>query len=155
VTLEEITFHTVKAVMALDVTPAQQANLASNAHSIAEAHFSPGAWFRAVCADGVPVGFVMLFNPNVPGAIATDPIEPTDMVLWRLMIDRQHQGKGFGRATLDLVRAHIAGLGGFNRLLTSYVPGPGEAEPFYRAYGFKKTGRMWDDGTEVEIGLWL
>jgi diamine N-acetyltransferase len=154
-TLEEITAQTLMAVLDLDVSPGQQANLASNAVSIAEAHFNPGAWFRAVYSGGVPVGFVMLFDPTIPGATATDPLEPTDIVLWRLMIDRRYQGRGLGRAALDLVRRHIAGLGGFRRLVTSYVPGPDEAEPFYRAYGFKKTGRTWEDGREIEIALEL
>src|SRR5256885_3232821 len=113
VTLEVITSKTLMAVIDLDVSPAQRECVASNAVSIAEAHFNPGAWSRAVHAGGVPVGFVMLFDPTIPGAMATDPVEPTDMVLWRLMIDRRHQGRGLGRATLDLVRAHIAGLGGF------------------------------------------
>ena len=155
VTLEVITAQTVKAVIDLDVSPAQRACVASNAVSIAQAHFDPAAWFRAVYAGGVPVGFVMLFDPTIPGGIMTDPVEPTDMVLWRLMIDRRHQGRGLGRATLDLVRDHIAGLGGFNRLLTSYVPVPAAPEPFYRAYGFTKTGRLWDNGTEVELALRL
>ena len=153
VTLEVITAQTVMAVIELDVSPAQQACVASNAVSLAEAQFNPGAWFRAVYSGGFPVGFVMLFDPTIPGAMATDPVEPTDIVLWRLMIDRRYQGRGLGRATLDLVRKHIAGLGGFRRLVTSYVPGPDEAEPFYRAYGFTKTGRLWDQGTEIEIAL--
>src|SRR4051794_33767386 len=103
VTLETITAETLTAVIDLDVTPPQRECVASNAVSIAEAHFNPGAWFRAVTSGGAPVGVVMLFDPTQPGAIATDPVEPTDMVLWRLMIDRRYQGRGLGRATLDLV----------------------------------------------------
>lgn len=155
VTLELITAETVRAITDLSVTPAQQAFVASNAVSIAEAHFNPGGWFRAVYAARFPVGFVMLFDPTVPGAIATDPVEPTDMVLWRLMIDHRYQRQGFGRLTLDAVRCHIAALGGFRRLLSSFVPGPDGPERFYQSYGFVKTGRYWDEGTEAEIALVL
>jgi diamine N-acetyltransferase len=155
VTLEEITADTLRAIIDLQVSIPQQRYVAANAVSIAEAHFNPGGWFRAVDSGGHPVGFVMLFNPTIPGAIASDPVEPTDMVLWRLMIDHRCQGQGLGRRTLDLVRAHIRGLGGFRRLLSSYVPGPDGPEGFYLSYGFSKTGRYWDEGTEAEIALQL
>ena len=155
VTLEVITAETMRTIVDLDVSASQRKYVASNAVSIAEAHFNPGGWFRAVYSAGAPVGFVMLFNPTIPGAIATDPVEPTDMVLWRLMIDRRFQRQGLGRRTLDAVRRHIASIGDFRRLLTSFVPGADGPEGFYLSYGFAKTGRLWDDGTEVEIALWL
>lgn len=44
-------------------------------------------------------------------------------------------------------------MGHFRRLLSSYVPGADGPEGFYLSYGFTKTGRLWDDGTEVEIAL--
>lgn len=153
VVLREIDWDNLHAVLALDVDPAQQQFVASNAESIAEAHFNPGAWFRAVYADDILVGFVMLFDSTVPGAIASDPVEPTGMVLWRLMIDRRYQRQGLGRRALDALREHIGGLDRFRRLLTSYVPRPGGPKGFYFSYGFTETGRLWDDGTEVEIAL--
>ena len=153
VALREIVWDNLNAVLALDIEPAQQQFVASNAVSLAEAHFNPGAWARAVYADDILVGFTMLFDPTVPGAIATDPVEPTDMVLWRLMIDRRYQRQRLGRRTLDAVRAHIVSLGRFRRLLTSYIPGPGGPRDFYLGYGFVETGRLW--GTEVEMALRL
>ena len=155
VSLEQITADTLHEIIDLQVSVPQQRYVASNAVSIAEAHFNPGGWFRGVYLDDRPVGFVMLFNPTIPGAIASDPVEPTDMVLWRLMIDRRYQRQGLGRRTLDLVRDHIAAMGSFRRLLTSYVPGPDGPEGFYLSYGFTKTGRLWDHGTEFEIALSL
>jgi diamine N-acetyltransferase len=155
VTLEQITADTLHEIIDLQVSPPQQRYVASNAVSIAEAHFNPGGSFRAVYSGDRPVGFVMLFNPTIPGAIASDPVEPTDMVLWRLMIDHRYQGKGLGRRTLDVVRKHISAMGGFRRLLSSFVPGPDGPEGFYLSYRFTKTGRYWDNGTEAEIALWL
>jgi diamine N-acetyltransferase len=154
-TLEVITAATLHAVLDLRVTSRQDAHVATNAVSIAEAHFNPGAWFRAVTCSGTPVGFVMLFDPTRPGAVASDPVEPTDMVLWRLMIDERHQRRGYGRRTLDAIRRHIPTMGRFDRLLSSFVPGPHGPEGFYLSYGFTKTGRLWDNGTEEEIALAL
>ncbi|MEZ5830577.1 MAG: GNAT family N-acetyltransferase [Dongiaceae bacterium] len=153
--MREVDWANLHAVLALDVAPPQQSFVASNAVSIAEAHFNPGGWFRAVYADDVLVGFVMLFDSTVPGAIASDPVEPTDMVLWRLMIDRRYQRRGLGHLALDAVREHVTGLGRFHRLLTSYMPGSGGPKDFYLSYGFTETGRLWDNGTEVEIALQL
>lgn len=155
VTLEEITEETLYAILDLEVTVSQQRYVASNAVSIAEAHFNPGGWFRAVYSGAVPVGFVMLFDPTSPGAVATDPIEPTDMFLWRLMVDHRYQRQGLGRQTLDLVRTHVSGLGRFRRLVSSFVPGPDGPEGFYLSYGFIKTGNRLNEGTEPEIALRL
>ncbi len=60
VTLREITADTVRRVSLLDVGPGQDNLVAPNAFSIAQAHFAPEAWFRAIYADEEPVGFAML-----------------------------------------------------------------------------------------------
>ena len=155
VTLREITAETRPVITDLGVSPAQQAYVAANAVSIAEAEGNPGAWYRAVYAGAQPVGFVMLFDPAAPGAILKGPIERTDMGLWRLMIDRRFQGRGFGRQTLNLIVDHVQARGGFRRLLTGHVPGPDGPEGFYLSAGFSKTGRLRNDGKEIEIVLAL
>ena len=60
VTLREITKSTVRTVSLLDVAPGQEGLVAPNAFSIAQAHFHPEAWFRAIYADETPIGFAML-----------------------------------------------------------------------------------------------
>ena len=80
VTLREITRDTVREIMHLDVAEHQKGFVAPNSVSIAQAHFEPKAWFRAVYAGEEPVGFVM---------VSEDPDGP-EYFLWRLMI-RQHR----------------------------------------------------------------
>src|SRR5918994_841628 len=92
VVLREITQDSLQAVLDLAVEPEQEQYVAANARSIAEAHFEPRAWFRAVYADDDPVGFVMAFR---------DP--PNEFWVWRFMIDAGHQGKGYGRRALELL----------------------------------------------------
>jgi diamine N-acetyltransferase len=107
--------------------------------SIAEAHFSPEvAWFRAVYADEVPVGFVMIDD---------DPVKQS-YFLWRFMIDRRFQGLGFGRRALEMVIAHVRTRPGAIRLETSCVPGEGSPCPFYEKMGFADTG-VEEDGERV------
>ena len=44
----------------MKVKPEQEGLVAPNSVSIAEAHFWPTGWFRAIYADDTPVGFVMI-----------------------------------------------------------------------------------------------
>jgi hypothetical protein len=66
IALREITKENLSGILKLKVASYQEKFVASNAVSIAQAHFSPlVAWFRAIYADEVPVGFVMLEDdPN-------------------------------------------------------------------------------------------
>ena len=60
VSLREVTKDTLQSILDLKVSPDQEQFVATNAKSIAQAHFYESAWFRAIYADDVPVGFVML-----------------------------------------------------------------------------------------------
>ena len=134
VSLREVTKETVRAVIALEVGEHQQAFVAPNSVSIAQAHFEPKAWFRAVYAGGEPVGFVMLHEDR----------DRARYGLWRFMIDHRHQGKGYGRRALELVVDRVRGLPGAGRLETSYVPGDGSPGEFYHRLGFVDTGEVRD-----------
>ncbi len=151
--LREITFETVRSIIKLDVSANQRAYVASNAVSIAEAHFCPGAWFRGVFVEDAPIGFVMLFDPTVPGSVEREPIASDEVRLWRLMIDHRHQRKGYGKRVLDLVCEHVRLTGKANRLLSSYIAGPDGPKNFYLDYGFQKTGGFRNNGSEIEIAL--
>ncbi len=153
VTLREITRESVREITALGVKPEQENNVQSNAVSIAEAYFEPGAWLRAIYAGDEPVGFVMLFDPTRPGASINASVGKEEVALWRFMIDARHQSYGYGRQALDLVCDWLRSRGDVSSLCSSYVPGPHGAEAFYLGYGFHKTGRLLDDGSEIEISI--
>jgi diamine N-acetyltransferase len=143
VSLREVTAETVRTVCALSVAPDQRHFVATNAESIAEAYFSPEAWFRAVYAGDAPVGFVMLSD---------DPAKP-EYFLWRFMISAEHQGKGYGRRALELLVEHVKGRPGARELLTSYVPGDGSPVGFYRGLGFEPTGEVEDGEVVMRLRL--
>ena len=138
VELREVTGETVRSVCLLQVAPEQRGFVAPNAVSFAEAMFEPKAWFRAVVADDVPVGFVMLSIDEAA----------REYYLWRYMIDARYQRFGFGRAALERVIEHVRTLPGATELLVSWVPAPGGPEPFYRSFGFEPTGEV-DEGEVV------
>ena len=56
-----------------------------------------------------------------------------------------------GRAALLQVIEHLRCKEKFACLQLSYKPGPGCAEAFYTALGFRQTGRM--DGDEIVLEL--
>ncbi len=144
VTLDVVTRESLAAVLALEVTESQRGLVATNAESIAQAHFWPGvAWFRAICRDGQPVGFVML-------ALAVG--EPP--YLWRFMIGVAHQGGGLGRTAMGLVvEAVRAQRPEATGLLTSHVPGEGGPGAFYEKLGFVYTGAVHEGERMMRLPL--
>ncbi len=144
VTLREVTAETVRAITRLTVTAEQERFVASNAISIAEAHFNPEhAWFNAIYAGETPVGFVMLYD---------DPDTPT-YFLWRFMIDQRYQGRGYGTRALRLLVEHVRSRPDAAVLGVSYVPGDGSPESFYTKFGFEETGDMDEDEVIAQLLL--
>ena len=142
--LREVTQHTVLAVCKLDAGDGGR-QVAPNALSIAQAHFSPAAWFRAVYADDALVGFVMLYDPSRAPAP-----EESRFFLWRLMVDRLHQGRGYGRGAVELLLGHLRGRPAAAQLHASHVPDAPALARFYRSLGFRYTGEV-DDGELVMV----
>jgi diamine N-acetyltransferase len=133
VTLREVTRETLGAILKLRVAASQEKFVASNAVSLAQAHFYPEtAWFRAIYAGEEPVGFVMLELDDTAGEFG----------LWRFMIDERHQGRGYGRKAIELAIDHVVTQTRATVLLTSIVPGEGNPGPFYRKLGFVHTGEV-------------
>ena len=149
VSLREVTQQNLQAVLALSVREDQAHLVASNAKSIAEAYFHPEAWFRAIYAGETPVGFLMLHDES----LLPEPRQDDFYYLWRFMIDAAHQRKDYGRRALALLLEHVTGRPNAKVLLTSCLPGPGSAEPFYRGFGFEPAGET--PGGEIELQIRL
>ena len=149
VSLREINAETLGAIIRLSDTlsPAQKHMVATNAVSVAQAHFSPYAWFRAIYAGDTPVGFAMVYIGPEDDA---DPKSKTVYFLWRFMIGGLYQGMGFGRRALELIIEEVKRRGA-RRLGVSCGEGEGSPEGFYRSLGFKRDGHMYGD----EVGLVL
>ncbi len=144
IALREISAATLKSLLALDVAADQRRFVAPNAVSIAQAHFEPAAWFRAIYADEAPVGFVMLYDP----ARAQAPERRDCVYIWRFMIDHRHQRCGYGRVAMQRVLDHARTLPGISSVRLSYVPGNDATAIFYRGLGFVETGEV-DEGELV------
>jgi len=145
VRLEEVVWDRFDEVFGLETHRTQQSFVAPMPKSLAQAFVSVTApekytaWPRAVYADGVAVGFVMVAMPLE----SHDDPEP---YLWRLLIDRMHQRRGIASIALGLVEDEMRSLG-HTAWKTSWVPGRGSPEPFYLGLGFEPTGEV--EGDEI------
>jgi diamine N-acetyltransferase len=132
--LRPVTDANRSAIEALTVSPHQYTFINSVADAFLEAQEEPGG--RAIqwgLYDGeTPVGFVMISDEvDGPGYIAH--------YLWKLLIDRRYQRRGYGTAALDLVADYFRGRG-VDTMWTSTGEGEGSPLPFYERYGFVRSG---------------
>lgn len=65
---------------------------------------APRAWAAHDTGSGALVGFVMI-SDNIPEPIDDDLVGP--YFLWKLLIDRPYQGRGYGTATIDAIVAYL------------------------------------------------
>ena len=145
ISLREITVDSVNPVIHLSdtLTVDQQKLVPSNAVSIAQAHFLPRAWPRAVFANETPVGFLMLHdNPDLG-----------EYFLWRLMIAGPHQRKGYGRRAIEHLVAYVKTRPKAIYLCASYVPLDKGLDTFYEKLGFVTTGSTGHGEKTIRLTL--
>ncbi|PZP51984.1 MAG: GNAT family N-acetyltransferase [Agrobacterium fabrum] len=148
VSFRRVSASTVEDVCELSETlsEVQRNVVADNGASIAQAHFSENAWFRAIYAEETLIGFVMLHI----GADHDDGIDCHGVFLWRFMIAGPFQKMGFGKRSIDLL-IEVLKARGFEELYTSYGLGEGSPEGFYRRLGFVLTGDAYGDEVEAVL----
>ena len=157
--LEKVTAKNVWDLLKLDVAESQRSFVAANDVSIIEAYTTITANGHAfpfgVYNGDTPVGFLMI-GYDVDDSWEDAPeIARGSYSLWRLMIDKNYQGMGFGkeamRLALDFIRTFPCGEA--KTCWLSYEPENETARRLYRSFGFAETGEM--DGEEVIAALSL
>ncbi|MER8807048.1 GNAT family N-acetyltransferase [Mesorhizobium australicum] len=125
-------------VTALQLAPEQMDFVASNAASLRETKSDRGARPRAVMAGEQIVGFVMYEAPR----------DDDEARIYRFMIDRAWQGRGYGKAALREVLKEIGGLGHIRHVSICYEPENEAARRLYRSAGFVEQG-LDEDGEMI------
>lgn len=127
----------------LTLHPGQEAFVAPNIDSIANAAVEPTFVPLAVYANDDLVGFVMYGQ------------HPVSSAWWviRLMIDREHQGKGYGREAMTATIAMMADQVGCDEIVTSFNPENAVAARLYASLGFQPTGEIEDGEPLVVLRL--
>jgi diamine N-acetyltransferase len=108
VRLEDVTAQNWRAVLRLKLADDQQRLLASNAYSIAQSKYDEAAQPRAIYAGDRVVGFLMYDVPEVDD-------DEQHVSIYRFMIDKDHQGKGYGRAALTMAIEEIRQIPGITK----------------------------------------
>ena len=132
VTLKDIDRENFKQCVRLEVNEDQKGFVASNAFSIAQSKVEPSYDVRAVYDGEEMVGFVMYGWEEEEGCHG----------LARLMIDRNHQGKGYGRAATEEVIRCLRAEPGCKQVVLSVNPANANARALYESLGFVKTGKV-------------
>ncbi len=131
-TVEPLTAALSERVLRLEVTPAQSRFVASNSASLEDYRAEPDLRPFAILADGAVVGFAMYEeSPDDDGTI--------EFNIFRLMIDRRHQGRGYGRRALEMLIARLLADPRPRRITTCFVPGNEVARRMYASLGFVET----------------
>ena len=151
--LEKINGKNVWDILKLSVNDSQREFVASNEISIIEAYTAitaNGYAYPFGIYDGdIPVGFLMIgFDKDDYWEDAPD-VATGNYNLWRLMIDKNYQHKGYGRQAvklaLDFIKTYPCGPAEYCWL--SYEPENQIAKELYASFGFIETGDM--DGEEI------
>lgn len=147
---QRLTARTVVQICQLSDTlsPPQRLMVTDNALSIAQAHCSDSAWMRAIYADDVPIGFLLLHS----GSDYDDGIDCPGVFLWRFMIAGPYQGKGYGRRAMERLFAQLRAQG-VAELYTCCGLGDQSPEGFYKRLGFAPTGELYGDEIELKLTL--
>jgi diamine N-acetyltransferase len=69
------------------------------------------------------------------------------------MIDQRYQKRGFGARALPWLIDHARRRPGAKRLLLSFVEAEGSPEPFYRQFGFERTGEIVEGEHMMRLAL--
>ncbi|WP_296519318.1 GNAT family N-acetyltransferase [Rhodoplanes sp.] len=144
VRLADVTADNWRDVAALELEADQRDLVAGNLYSIAESKFDPLARPRAIYAGANLVGFLMYDADGEGGRRA---------VIYRFMIDRRCQGRGYGRAALQRALDEIRTLPGIATVSICYDPS-NPAKRLYASVGFVEIG-CDEDGeviAEVPVG---
>ena len=151
--IEEVNGKNVWDLLKLRVSDEQKTFVASNDTSIIEAYTSITgngyAFPFGIYDEDVPVGFLMI-GFDVDDYWEDAPaIAKNNYNLWRLMIDKAYQGRGYGKEAVRLALDFIKTLpcGSAEYCWLSYEPENEVARKLYNSFGFNETGDM--DGEEM------
>lgn len=150
--LEKINGENVWDILSLKVSDSQKNFVAGNDISIIEAYTvvtcNGYAFPFGIYNDKTPVGFVMIGYDKDDYWKDAPSIAYGNYNLWRLMIDKEHQNRGYGKRAVELalefIRTFPCGKADFCWL--SYEPENTVAKSLYSSFGFIETGEK--DGEE-------
>ena len=130
-------------VIALEVDESQRGFVTSNAISIAQAKVQPECIPLAIYQEDSPVGLVMYCLDSDDG----------EYWIYRLMVDKKHQGHGYGRAAMMLLLDIVRQDASKNRIYLGVHRESIPAVSLYQTLGFRFDGRVFG-GEHIMVLEW-
>ncbi|OEH91150.1 GNAT family N-acetyltransferase [Bacillus solimangrovi] len=124
----------------LEILEEQKKYLETNAVSIAQSKFEPTLKPLAIYFEEKVVGFLM-YN--------TVPEEADGYWIYRIMVDKNYQGKGIGKIATKLMIAEIEKIPNANKIIVGYHPENSGAHHLYASLGFVDEGDRF--GKEIVV----
>ena len=136
--------------------------VASNNNSLAEAYVAITnggvALPFAICKNNKPVGFLMIgYGANEDDCDSEDPefikMAKNSYCIWRFMIDKRYQRKGYGRKAMQLALDYIRTFpcGKADTCWLSYELENEVAKKLYASFGFVEQPQFYKGGEGEEI----
>ncbi|HHF3190454.1 TPA: GNAT family N-acetyltransferase [Vibrio alginolyticus] len=141
--LVQVTKDNLREVVNLKLDETQLGFVSENVYSMAQAAVNPSYQPRAAIVEGKVVGFIM-YSEWINADWATVP-RPGEYYIFRVMTDKDYQGKGYGRLmmirALEEIRARKP-----KAIHIGYSEVNQVARDFYQSLGFVEYGRFdWGD----------
>ncbi len=144
VELREITKDNLEDVLSLKVSVTQSNFVSTTAHSLAQAYvYRKTAYPFAIYAGDTMVGFIMLGYYEVKN----------QYTLWKLLIDKRYQNKGYGKAALQLGINYLVSHFKVKEIFTGVRLENNVAKNLYQSFGFKETGYYNESQVEMKLDL--
>jgi len=163
IALKKITHQNLcECIYDIETTEEQKGFVDSNVESLAEAYASitNGGFATpyAVYNDDIMIGFVMYtFFDRADAVDISDPQTAPESYksspcyyIWRILIDRNQQGKGYGKQAIAKIIDEIKTMpyGKADRIYTSWAPDNIASKMLFESFGFVETGEV--DGSLEE-----
>ncbi len=141
--LKEIDKNNWEECIELEVEENQRSFVASNSYSLLQSKYEDCGYPMGIYDGETMVGFLMY-----------DLDEDTnEWWMCRLMMDKKHQGKGYGKKAIELFLDLMKKEKGNIAVCTSFEPENTVADKLYESMGFKKTGEILEGEVVMEIQL--
>ncbi len=140
--LESISDANYEKVLSLQIYEEQNSFVSSPAYSLAQAYvYHKTAFPFAIYCDDVIIGFIMFgFYES-----------RNQYTLWKFLIDKQYQNKGYGKEALLQGIKHMKEHYKIYELYTGVAVGNQVAEHLYEKIGFSKTGLIENGMIEMRL----
>jgi len=140
--LQELNDSNWRECAALQLADEEKAFIASNVYTIAEWKFEADSIIKAIYFNNTLIGMLAYY--------LHDGQHGYFYWLYHLMIQKEHQGKGYGEAAVKLAIKEMQELGATD-IRTMTMPGNIRPQNLYQKLGFKQIGTL--DGGDLFFRL--